>query len=78
MNKYTSIIKTIETALLVLRYGHSTKKDTIDYMKAAKNSFNASEFFKQDESEEAKLKESSENIRQNKNATNIFRMIFKG
>ena len=53
-------------------------KDTIDYMKAAKNSFNASEFFKQDESEEAKLKESSENIRQNKNATNIFRMIFKG
>lgn len=32
MNKYTSIIKTIETALLVLRYGHSTKKDTIDYI----------------------------------------------
>lgn len=53
-------------------------KDTIDYMKAAKNSFNIGEIFKQDESEEARLKESSEAIKQNKNATNIFRMIFKG
>lgn len=33
MNKYTSIIKTIETALLALRSGHSTEKDTIDYIK---------------------------------------------
>lgn len=53
-------------------------RDTIDYMKAAKNTFNAGDFFKKDESVEAKLKESSESIEKNKNESNIFRMIFKG
>lgn len=53
-------------------------RDTIDYMKAAKNSFNAGDFFKEDKSYEAKLKESTESIEKNKSESNIFRMIFKG
>ena len=47
-------------------------------MKAAKNSFNAGDFFKEDKSDEAKLKESTESIEKNKSESNIFRMIFKG
>ncbi|MEZ7821375.1 MAG: GDP-mannose 4,6-dehydratase [Patescibacteria group bacterium] len=48
-------------------------RDTIDYMKAAKNSFNASDMFK--EGEEDVVKTSKDNLKKNKNS--IFGMIFK-
>ncbi len=48
-------------------------RDTIDYMKAAKNSFNASDMFK--EGEEDILKVSKDNLKKQKNS--IFGMIFK-
>lgn len=48
-------------------------KDTVDYMKAAKNSFNASDMFINNEEEDIKV--TKEEIKKNKG--NIFSMIFK-